>query len=57
MSATDHLYLSCAISKDGKEQLVSNFVQRLLKQFEIEEIDGSLNRQNRFRTRRFCRSI
>ena len=47
MSATDHLYLSCAISKDGKEQLVSNFVQRLLKQFEIEEIDGSLNRQNR----------
>ncbi len=47
MSATDHLYLSCAVSKDGKEQLVSNFVKRLLKYYELEEIDGSLNRQNR----------
>ncbi|WP_298646057.1 PD-(D/E)XK nuclease family protein [uncultured Granulicatella sp.] len=47
MSATEKLYLSCAISKDGKEQLVSNFVQRLLKQYDIEEIDGSLNRQIR----------
>ena len=47
MSATEHLYLSCAISKDGKEQLVSNFIQRLLKHYELEKIDGSLNRQKR----------
>ena len=31
MSATDHLYLSCAISKDGKEQLVSNFCSTITK--------------------------
>ena len=47
MSATDHLYLSCAVSKDGKEQLISNFVKRLLKHYDIEEIDGSLKRQIR----------
>ena len=46
MSATEHLYLSCAILWMVRT-LVSNFIQRLLKHYELEEIDGSFNRQNR----------